>query len=235
MEFINQLLESTEINGQTATLRLLLSFFVGMLVGLERETHNQPAGLRTHILISIGATIVMLISIFIPQTFANFQNGDPGRIAAQVVSGIGFLGGGAILKFGANVKGLTTAASIWAMAAIGLAVGAGMYSISLIGVLVVLFALTIMNFFEKRFFKERTLRKVEVTIKKKHTNLKALKDIFKTFDVKINSTGFDRNVHEATDKITFLVGVTPFLNVQQLADELEKEPGIVTVLVEIIQ
>ncbi|MGM0619735.1 MAG: MgtC/SapB family protein [Bacteroidota bacterium] len=235
MEFINQVLESTEINGQTATLRLLLSFFAGMLVGLERETHNQPAGLRTHILISIGATIVMLISIFIPQTFANFQNGDPGRIAAQVVSGIGFLGGGAILKFGANVKGLTTAASIWAMAAIGLAIGAGMYSISLIGVLVVLFALTIMNFFEKRFFKERSLRKVEVIIKKKHSNLKALKDIFKVFDVRINSTGFERNVNEATDKITFLVGVTNFLEVQKLADELEKEPGIVTVSVEIIQ
>jgi putative Mg2+ transporter-C (MgtC) family protein len=64
MEFLNQVLESSEINGQTATLRLLLSFFAGMLVGLERETHNQPAGLRTHILISIGATIVMLISIF---------------------------------------------------------------------------------------------------------------------------------------------------------------------------
>jgi putative Mg2+ transporter-C (MgtC) family protein len=110
-----------------------------------------------------------------------------------------------------------------------------MYSISLIGVLVVLFALTIMNFFEKRFFKERTLRKIEVVIKKKHSNLKALKDIFQTFDVRINSTGFERNVNEATDKITFLVAVTDFLDVQKLADELEKEPGIVTVSVEIIQ
>ena len=102
---------SAEITWQTALIRILISFFIGSLIGIERETHNQPAGLRTHILISIGATIVMLISIYIPQTFTNFQNGDPGRIAAQVVSGIGFLGAGAILKFGADVKGLTTAAA----------------------------------------------------------------------------------------------------------------------------
>jgi putative Mg2+ transporter-C (MgtC) family protein len=128
MEFLNAVIESNEINWQTATLRLLLSFVVGMLIGLELEANHQPAGLRTHILISIGSTVVMLISIFIPQTFTGFV-GDPGRIAAQVVSGIGFLGAGAILKFGTDVKGLTTAASIWAMAAVGLAIGAGMYAI----------------------------------------------------------------------------------------------------------
>ena len=123
----NQIFASTEITWQVALVRIIVSFFIGMLIGIERETHDQPAGLRTHILISIGSTMVMLISIFIPQTFTDFQNGDPGRIAAQVVSGIGFLGAGAILKFGADIKGLTTAASIWAMAAFGLAVGAGMF------------------------------------------------------------------------------------------------------------
>ncbi len=235
MEHLNQLLYSDQITWETALIRFLISFFLGMLVGLERETHNQPAGLRTHILISIGATMVMLISIFIPQTFTEFQNGDPGRIAAQVVSGIGFLGAGAILKFGANVRGLTTAASIWAMAAVGLAVGAGMYTVSLIGVAVILFALTAMNLFEKWIFKERTLRKIELIVKKKHSSLDVFRAILKKFDVRINSTGFDRNINEATDKITFLVGVTRNLDVQQLADALEQESGIVSVSVEIIQ
>src|SRR6056297_2493150 len=154
MEFLKEIIDSNKITWQTATVRLLLSFLVGMLIGFEREANHQPAGLRTHILISIGATVVMLISIFIPQTFTDFV-GDPGRIAAQVVSGIGFLGAGAILKFGTDVKGLTTAASIWAMAALGLAVGAGMYTISLIGLAVVIFALSVMNLFEKSIFKER--------------------------------------------------------------------------------
>lgn len=235
MEYLNQILMSDEITWETALARFLISFFAGTLVGIERETHNQPAGLRTHILISIGATMVMLISIYIPQTFTNFQNGDPGRIAAQVVSGIGFLGAGAILKFGANVKGLTTAASIWAMAAVGLGIGAGMYTVSIIGVLVVLFALTAMDLFEKRIFKERTLRRIELTVKKKFSGIQSFKEVFKMQDVRINSTGFDRNINEATDKITFLVGVTRNLDVQKLADALEQQPGFVSVSVEIIQ
>ncbi len=235
MEYLNQILLSDEITWDTALARFLISFFVGTLVGIERETHNQPAGLRTHILISVGSTMVMLISIFIPQTFTEFQNGDPGRIAAQVVSGIGFLGAGAILKFGANVKGLTTAASIWAMAAIGLAVGAGMYSVSLIGVAVVLFALTAMDLFEKRIFKERTLRKIELTVKKKQSDIGLFKDVLNKMDVQIASTGFERNVNEATDKITYLVAVTRKLDVQALAGEMEQIPGTVSVSVEIIQ
>lgn len=235
MEYLNQILLSDEITWETALARFLISFFLGALIGFERETHNQPAGLRTHILISIGSTMVMLISIFIPQTFTEFQNGDPGRIASQVVSGIGFLGAGAILKFGANVKGLTTAASIWAMAAVGLAVGAGMYTVSLIGVAVVLFALTAMNLFEKWIFKERTLRKVELIVKKNFSGIQVFREVLKMQDVRINSTGFDRNINESTDKITFLVAVTRNLDVQQLSDELEKQPGFVSVTVEIIQ
>ena len=225
---------STDITWQSALVRLLISFFIGSLVGIERETHNQPAGLRTHILISIGATIVMLISIYIPQTFTNFQNGDPGRIAAQVVSGIGFLGAGAILKFGGDVKGLTTAASIWAMAALGLAVGAGMYAISFIGVAVILFALTIMDIFEKKVFKERTLRKIELTIKKKDADIHSLKSLLKEMDVRIVSTGFERNVNEANAKITFFAGVTRNIDVQKLSDNLEKYPGVTSISVEIL-
>ena len=235
MSSLNEILTSTEITWQVALVRILVSFFIGMLIGIERETHDQPAGLRTHILISIGSTVVMLISIFIPQTFTDFQNGDPGRIAAQVVSGIGFLGAGAILKFGADVKGLTTAASIWAMAALGLAVGAGMYVIGFIGVVVILFALTVMSLFEKRVFKERTIRRIELYIKKKDSDIQMLKDILKSQDIRIMSTGFERNVNEATDKIVFLVGVTRKMNIQKLSDNFEKQPGIVSIKVDILE
>lgn len=235
MESLNEILLSNEITWQTSLVRILISFFIGLLIGIERETHDQPAGLRTHILISVGSTIIMLISIYIPQTFTEFQNGDPGRIAAQVVSGIGFLGAGAILKYGTDVKGLTTAASIWAMAALGLAVGAGMFVVGFIGVAVILFALTVMNLFEKKIFKERTIRRVELCIKKKDSDIQVLKDVLKDQDIKIISTGFERNINEATDKIVFIVGVTRKINIKKLSDNFEKQPGIVSIKVGILE
>jgi putative Mg2+ transporter-C (MgtC) family protein len=233
MEFFDSALLSEDLNWQTSMVRILISFAMGALIGLEREMNNQPAGLRTHILISIGSTLVMLISIYIPGSLNS--TGDPGRIAAQVVSGIGFLGAGAILKFGADIKGLTTAASIWAMAAVGLAVGAGMYSISIIGVVVIFFALTVMNVFEKRVFKERSLRKIEVVVKKRFSNFQEISRILQDFDIRINSTGFDRNVNDATDRFIFIVAVTHDLDVQKLADAVEKQQGTVSVLVDIIR
>ncbi len=231
MEFWDSIFLSEDINWRTSLIKILISFGMGALVGLEREMNNQPAGLRTHILISIGSTLVMLISIFITQAYDS--PGDPGRIAAQVVSGIGFLGAGAILKFGTDIKGLTTAASIWAMAAVGLAVGAGMYGISIVGVTVIFFALTAMNLFEKKIFKERTLRKIEVVVKKRFSSLDAITKILQEFDVRIDSTGFDRNVNDATDKFSFMVAVTRDLDVQKLADSMEKQEGTVSVSVTI--
>jgi putative Mg2+ transporter-C (MgtC) family protein len=233
MEMLDTIFYSDDITWETSAVRLLISFLAGSLVGIEREMNNQPAGLRTHILISIGSTLVMLISIYIPQTFHN--SGDPGRIAAQVVSGIGFLGAGAILKFGADIKGLTTAASIWAMAAVGMAIGAGMFRVSIIGITVILFALTIMNLIEKKIFKQRSLRKIEIIVKKRNSNIKIIGEVFKTFDLQIISTGFERNVHDATDRFVFLVNVTSELEVQKLADSLEQQPGMVSVVVEIIR
>lgn len=233
MDFFEIAFSSEEIGWQAALVRILISFLMGSLIGLEREINNQPAGLRTHILISIGSSLVMLISLTVPN--GEGVSGDPGRIAAQVVSGIGFLGAGAILKFGADIKGLTTAASIWATAAVGMAVGAGMYSISIIGVVVIFFALTVMNIFEKSFFRERSLRKIEVVVKKRFSSLDGIKRVLKDNDVRISSTGFDRNVNDATDKFFFIVGVTNELDVQKLADALEHQEGIVAVSVGILR
>ncbi|HEV8650531.1 MAG TPA: MgtC/SapB family protein [Actinomycetes bacterium] len=106
--------------------RLALAAVLGGAVGAERELSDQPAGLRTHMLLTIGACLFTLVSAY------GFEGpGDPARIAAQIVTGIGFLGGGAILRHGASIRGLTTAASIWASAALGVAVGAGRYVLAL--------------------------------------------------------------------------------------------------------
>jgi putative Mg2+ transporter-C (MgtC) family protein len=234
MNYLDGVLMSSEITWETAFVRIFFSFIIGTIIGIEREAHNQPAGLRTHILISIGSTMVMLLSIYIPQTYTSFQNGDPGRIAAQVVSGIGFLGAGAILRFGADVKGLTTAASIWTIAALGLTIGAGMYVISAFGAGLILFALTIMDVFEKRIFKERLLKKIEISVKKKNSDLNIYKKLFKEMDIRVTSSGFERNVTEATDKLTFIVGVNRKTDIQILVDKIESCDGIVSFSIEMI-
>jgi putative Mg2+ transporter-C (MgtC) family protein len=126
-------------------LRVVLAGILGGAIGAEREIREREAGLRTHMLVSIGAALFMLVSAYGFSDF-HFSNAsgityDPTRIAAQVVTGIGFLGAGAIIRQGLSVRGLTTAASLWVVAAIGLATGAGYYSAALITTVVVLVSL----------------------------------------------------------------------------------------------
>ena len=109
----------------SVVVRLLLASVFGALVGLEREIHEHPAGMRTHLLVSLGSAGFTVLSI---DVFG--VDGDPGRVAAQVVTGVGFLGAGAIIKEGATIRGLTTAASLWAVAAVGMAAGAGAWGVA---------------------------------------------------------------------------------------------------------
>jgi putative Mg2+ transporter-C (MgtC) family protein len=122
-------------------VRLLGAAALGAAVGFERELHGHPAGIRTHLLVSVGSALFTVLSIYgFPSTPG--QPVDPTRIAAQIVTGIGFLGGGAILKEGLNVRGLTTAASLWSVAAIGMAAGAGLWGIAVAGTIIVIVALS---------------------------------------------------------------------------------------------
>jgi putative Mg2+ transporter-C (MgtC) family protein len=115
-------------------VKIILILLLAGIIGWNREKHGRPAGFRTHILVGIGSTIVMMVSILMHE---KYPEADPARIAAQVISGIGFLGAGTILVQGSTVTGLTTAASIWTTAAIGLAVGAGFYMPAILGALIV--------------------------------------------------------------------------------------------------
>lgn len=136
------------------TLRLLISSVLGGLIGLEREVHGRPAGFRTHLLVSLGACLYVLSSISIYRIYGNFSGAvpvgvDPARIAAQVVTGIGFLGAGAIIREKASIRGLTTAACLWIAAAIGLACGVGMYLTAVSVTLLSLLSLLLLKKVEK--------------------------------------------------------------------------------------
>ncbi len=126
-------------------LRLVVAAAVGAAVGLERQRRNHPAGLRTHTLVCLGSALVMVMSEDVAVRYMDRVNADPARIAAQVVSGIGFLGAGTIMREGLTVRGLTTAASLWVVAALGLAVGGGFYLAAFTATLIALFVLGILN------------------------------------------------------------------------------------------
>ena len=121
--------------------RLALGLVLGAVIGFERELHRQPAGFRTHSLVALGAALFTIVSAY------GFGGSlvDPTRIAAQIVSGIGFIGAGTILQYRGNIRGLTTAASLWSVAAIGMAAGAGLLVMAVIGTLLILVVLSLLD------------------------------------------------------------------------------------------
>lgn len=135
-------------------IRLVLSVLLGGLIGLERQLHRRAAGLRTHILVCLGSCLIMLTSLHVFDIYNNKANLDPARIAAGVITGIGFLGAGAIIREREGIKGLTTAASLWVVAGIGLAVGCGFRRAAIYTTILALAALFFLRYFERMLFGE---------------------------------------------------------------------------------
>jgi len=129
-------------------IRLVLSLVLGGLIGLERQIHRRSAGLRTHILVSLGSCLIMLTSLYVFDIYKNQAGLDPTRIAAGVITGIGFLGAGTIIREREGVKGLTTAASLWVVAGIGLAMGCGFYRAGIYATVLSLISLVVLRYLE---------------------------------------------------------------------------------------
>lgn len=164
-------------------LRILAALVLGFILGLEREMTNKYAGLRTHILVSLGACIFTLVSIYGFPTYADGDNllvqqatgiRDTGRVAAQIVTGIGFIGAGTVLRNGPMIIGLTTAATLWISAAIGMTCGVGMYGIATISTIMSVAVLTLIRVFEKKFIptsiKHAKRFKITIYLDKDKTN-----------------------------------------------------------------
>lgn len=180
---------------QDIVIRLVTAAILGGLVGLERETHQQPAGLRTHVILAIGSALAMCISINLAMQFQPLvPNGDPARLAAQVISGIGFLGAGAIFRYGVSIKGLTTATSLWTVAIVGLAVGAGHYFSSVAATVLLLGALSILDRLEKRYLIEPTTKTIHVSIQYRDGLVAEMQEIFARLGISVKSLSFSKNV-----------------------------------------
>ena len=194
-----------DVNLVGATFKLLLSLIIGSAIGLERRRKGQVAGMRTFSLICMGATLAMLISIYIPQEYLGLKNGDPGRIAAQVISGIGFLGAGAIIQIKGSVKGLTTAAGIWMTAAIGLAIGAGMYLISIVAAAIVLFALKTAERLETTLFKSGESKIIRIKTHGIITDLAPFRANLTEHHIHVVDVFIKYNYHDEITIINFII------------------------------
>ncbi|WP_446783327.1 MgtC/SapB family protein [Macellibacteroides fermentans] len=188
-------------------LKLLVSFGLGAIVGFERQFRRHDAGMRTFTLICMGSTAAMLLSIWIPQSYPNFLNGDPGRIAAQVLTGIGFLGAGAIIQSHGSVHGLTTAACIWVMAVIGLTVGAGMYITAVITTIFTLIVLVSLESLEKRMWLDGVNKILSITCNTATPDLRTIRSIIENRNIFIVSLSYEQNYDKNIAVITFKVNV----------------------------
>jgi putative Mg2+ transporter-C (MgtC) family protein len=200
--------------------RLLLAAVLGGAIGAERELNDQAAGLRTHMLLTIGACLFTLVSAY------GFGAGprDPSRLAAQIVTGIGFLGGGAIVRHGLTVKGLTTAASIWATASVGVAVGAGRYLLGVGGALLVSFTLLGLRRVGALLQRWGVSREALVLTTRPGFEVKRIVEAVRDEGVELR--GLDRQEGDGEDRVALVVKLRPRYRTEQLLDVLGRLDGV---------
>lgn len=223
MTWFNWLYEninSLEVNMTNSMFRLILSMVLGMVVGAERKRKGQIAGIRTFALISMGACLAMLLSIYVPQVYLGLKNGDPGRIAAQVITGIGFIGGGAMIHMKGAVRGLTTAAGIWMTAIIGMAVGIGMYLCSIGATLLILLTLVTFEQYEKRRKLGQESKVISMTVEGIVCDLQPYKDVLETDRVHLSTYYVEYNYDENLTEIKFVVLVHAYTDMLPVLSRL---------------
>ena len=209
-------------------LRLLLAAVLGAAVGFERERDNQPAGLRTHMILVIGATLAMILSINV----AAEHDGDPARLAAQVISGIGFLGAGAILRFGFNVKGLTTATTLWSMAIVGLAVGYGYYLISIGATILMLITLTLLNILEKKFVRTNIIRHITIQASDSPGMVKTIRKTITKLAEQTVSFSVQKNLKSERVRIQIVAKVNKGEKMETLTEAISSIEGVRAIKIE---
>lgn len=211
-------------------LRLLLASLFGGLIGMQREYRQKVAGFRTHTLVCLGAALAMIVSLQMAD-IAGGGMGDPGRIAAQVISGIGFLGAGAIIREGATVRGLTTAASLWVVAGLGLAVGAGQYSFAAFATALVMLTLTYFGRIEKFLVARRQLHAFFLTIEDKPGEIGLIGSFLGEHQVGIYQIEIMPSDDGSEDKVLveMQVKIPPQMKKEWLRQQLAELPGVESV------
>ena len=223
----------TDFFNWSVILRIVSAVILGFAVGLEREMTNKYAGLRTNILVCLGACIFTLISIYgfpmVSVTGDEFGTRDTARVAAQVVTGIGFIGGGTVLRHGATVFGLTTAATLWMSASIGMACGAGLYGIAVMSTVIAILVLVSVRFFEKNILVSSTKnqRRLKVNIACVNEKSNEISDYMVEHYPQLReiSKKLSKN-DENISKISAIIDVNARKPIQEMYKKLQKLEGI---------
>lgn len=215
-------LTSLEVNLVNSLFRLVLSMVLGMAVGAERKRKGQVAGIRTFALISMGACLAMILSIYVPQEYMGLKNGDPGRIAAQVITGIGFLGGGAMIHMKGAVRGLTTAAGIWMTAIIGMAVGIGMYLVSVGATLLILLTLVVFEQYEKRRKLGQVSKVIGLTIEGIHYDLEPYREVLNKNGIHLSTFFVEYNFEKEETDLNLVILAHAYTNLMPLLSEVSR-------------
>ena len=203
-------------------IRLALALLFGAVIGFERERDSQPAGLRTHMILVLGACLAAIISEEMGARFGS----DPTRLAAQVISGIGFLGAGAILRFGFNIKGLTTATTLWTMAIVGLAVGFGYYLLAALTTVFMIIILTIMNVIEKKFVRINLIRNIVVDVDYQDGIIRTVRKAISNIAEKVVSFSVRKSVRSSRLRLTIVAQFRRSESVEDLVELLSKIEGL---------
>lgn len=215
-------------NGMLAqlTLRILMAAFLGGLIGLERSSGDRPAGLRTHVLVATGSALLMVVSIY--GIDGHPQARDPSRIASQVVSGIGFLGAGTILHEGLTVKGLTTAASLWIVSAIGLTVGCGMMALGIFATGITLITLILIRGLEKKVLPagKTTRCKLHVILSKNPDSMMDVMEYLQERNIKTRILGIRNDPQRSVIEVDLSVKIGKYYNANAIISGLENAEAV---------
>lgn len=206
--------------------RLVLACVLGGIVGYERERGNRPAGFRTHILVCVGSALVMITSEYMFNVFYGKTDMDPARLGAQVISGIGFLGAGTIVREGFNVKGLTTAASLWAVACVGLAAGIGFYEGAIITTILICITLIVLKKIESQMTIKKKYRNIIVKASNIPEIVYELTNAFSNYDVLIKNIEYSTEEEPNNIVLKFFIKSPYTFKLEDIAQELCQIKGV---------
>lgn len=218
--------------------QLVLSAALGAVVGMERQYHGRAAGMRTHLLVSLGCCLVMIVSHSFAVQYGEIYDSqeniiriDPARLAYSVMGGIGFLGAGAILKSGFSVRGLTTAASIWCTASVGLAVGSNLYILGLATTAIIMLALLVLNQAE-RLVGGHWYKSVQVVVNDHPDEIRSVEKLLNEQSAKVLDVAFERNIDDQRLTIIYSVRLSSREQTTDLYQALSTHEGLHSILVE---
>lgn len=211
-------------------LRLLVAAVLGGIIGYERETENKPAGFRTNMLVCIGSALVMITSQFIFKQYQGLTNLDPARLGAQVISGIGFIGAGTIIRDGLHVRGLTTAASLWVVACIGVAVGVGFYEGAMIATIFILLILLVLKKLQEKIRGKDPLRMILIQSVDEPGQLGAIGSVLGRHGASIKNIALAKLEDKTSDiQIRMTILFKPNTPMLDIFDELKAVRGVSSV------